>query len=411
MPEGLPYLKIASEVLASFALISSDLERCRDVVNVGGNWEQVSEEWTTCYQALQNYQISYRNSLKLLLSLIVNDKDEVDRLLDEPNGARWTPEYCMPEWLQIRYHQIGWIIMELKIATEELRKHFDVDEPDSQSKLVPYTPTGRPPSMSTIRTTNTRMFHDVFRASQGERQRLIMKLKKCNDHLEKLLATSYEAPIPESIDPDSTSHRKTSYSHDDLDTITDSELIANDEKSYAISQTTLDLTFRRADGTPRRRRVPEVFPPSTGYKHQQPSTDDPYPYVWFCSQCDDGPYGDWQTVCQACAHAKCKHCPIERQDPQLPPIPVDTAKSLVRGAAGMDEGALETKQPPQPDATQPRRKMERPQYDVSEGIKQIAETRSENVNDGIHHFESGEDETANQRPNTLDKEMNENAIE
>jgi hypothetical protein len=29
---------------------------------------------------------------------------------------------------------------------------------------------------------------------------------------------------------------------------------------------------------------------------------------WFCCQCQDGPSGSWQNVCQNCQHKKCSSC-------------------------------------------------------------------------------------------------------
>jgi hypothetical protein len=35
--------------------------------------------------------------------------------------------------------------------------------------------------------------------------------------------------------------------------------------------------------------------------------------VWYCSECKDGPYGDWQNSCQSCHHSKCKSCSVEEK--------------------------------------------------------------------------------------------------
>jgi len=35
-------------------------------------------------------------------------------------------------------------------------------------------------------------------------------------------------------------------------------------------------------------------------------------YVWFCSQCGDGPIGSWQAVCVSCDHHKCSSCTAEK---------------------------------------------------------------------------------------------------
>jgi hypothetical protein len=35
--------------------------------------------------------------------------------------------------------------------------------------------------------------------------------------------------------------------------------------------------------------------------------------VWFCSACNDGPYGAWQSSCQICQHTKCSSCRVEKK--------------------------------------------------------------------------------------------------
>ncbi|KAF1838197.1 hypothetical protein BDW02DRAFT_565233 [Decorospora gaudefroyi] len=30
--------------------------------------------------------------------------------------------------------------------------------------------------------------------------------------------------------------------------------------------------------------------------------------VWYCSNCRDGPFGDWQNICQCCGHQRCSSC-------------------------------------------------------------------------------------------------------
>jgi len=37
----------------------------------------------------------------------------------------------------------------------------------------------------------------------------------------------------------------------------------------------------------------------------------PKPKVWYCGECGDGPYGDWQVSCQGCQHEKCSGCTEE----------------------------------------------------------------------------------------------------
>jgi len=33
--------------------------------------------------------------------------------------------------------------------------------------------------------------------------------------------------------------------------------------------------------------------------------------VWFCSECGNGLFGDWNIVCIGCGHPRCSRCPVE----------------------------------------------------------------------------------------------------
>jgi hypothetical protein len=41
--------------------------------------------------------------------------------------------------------------------------------------------------------------------------------------------------------------------------------------------------------------------------------DGPVEVVWFCGECGDGPYCDWQVHCAICQHAKCGTCREEEK--------------------------------------------------------------------------------------------------
>jgi hypothetical protein len=49
--------------------------------------------------------------------------------------------------------------------------------------------------------------------------------------------------------------------------------------------------------------------PSQGHDHMSAPTDGSS--VWYCSNCRDGPLGDWQNVCTSCSHVKCGFCTVE----------------------------------------------------------------------------------------------------
>jgi hypothetical protein len=36
------------------------------------------------------------------------------------------------------------------------------------------------------------------------------------------------------------------------------------------------------------------------------------PEIWFCSECGDGPLGDWFEQCTSCDHIKCIYCKVEK---------------------------------------------------------------------------------------------------
>jgi ankyrin repeat protein len=53
---------------------------------------------------------------------------------------------------------------------------------------------------------------------------------------------------------------------------------------------------------------------------------------WYCSECFDGPSGNWQARCQACDHKRCKGCRVEKDRQQAPNISLHTAVKGNNGA-------------------------------------------------------------------------------
>jgi hypothetical protein len=53
------------------------------------------------------------------------------------------------------------------------------------------------------------------------------------------------------------------------------------------------------------------FDASEKYDHNAAPTDGDW--VWFCSNCRDGPIGGWQPQCVNCNHVRCGSCTIENR--------------------------------------------------------------------------------------------------
>jgi hypothetical protein len=240
-----------------------------------------------CRQEVQYCRIFYRNNLKSLLVLIVDDTDEVDRLLNEPDRARWTDGLLairMLEQLKEHGHNFEGIIIEFSILTNELRKHYKTPFLEGNSAIeaenLVQVSSQQVSSMATTRTKDTNMFHLVFKAYTGERERLIESLKECNEQLKQLLTTSNVMPVSKSNSVDSNLQVEPPYGNEKSHAKSDSEPLSSDEEFNAATLTSLSLPSKihvasahgatahgamAADGA---QLIPELSPTST--QHQQP---------------------------------------------------------------------------------------------------------------------------------------------
>jgi hypothetical protein len=82
--------EIAGILLGAFPLIISGLEHWRDVAKVSGFYWRVREEYTRCRSDMKFHEILYKRNLQEILLPIVNDTDEVDRLISEPTAQDWS---------------------------------------------------------------------------------------------------------------------------------------------------------------------------------------------------------------------------------------------------------------------------------------------------------------------------------
>jgi len=185
-------LEIAGVLLGAFPLIISGLEHWRDVAKVGGFFWRIRKEYTACRREVQFYEIVYKRNLKELLLPIVEDLDEVSRLVSNPGGDSWKDdalEKRLEKRLQESYQLYMEIICEMNERAEDLRKELAIDKSTVQSKL-----SASPNQLSKLSSAKTKLEYEAFRVrfSFGEpvRNKLFEQLKECNGRLEKLLHTS-----------------------------------------------------------------------------------------------------------------------------------------------------------------------------------------------------------------------------
>ncbi|KAF1844874.1 uncharacterized protein K460DRAFT_354745 [Cucurbitaria berberidis CBS 394.84] len=198
-------LEIAGVLLGTFPLIISGLEHWRGAAKVGGFFWRVRKEHTKCCRDVQYHEILYRRNLKELLLPIVNDADEVARLVGDPGGKGWTSKPMqerLEERLQESYGLYMEIIRQMTETADELRRELCLDNTNVQSKLAPPEPqkqrrpsSPQPPSKSSkLASTKTKWDYETFRIkfsfNDPVRSELFEQLRDCNGRLEKLLGTS-----------------------------------------------------------------------------------------------------------------------------------------------------------------------------------------------------------------------------
>lgn len=198
-------VEIAGFLLAAFPLIISGLEHWRDVAKVGGFFWRVRNEYTKCRSDVQFYEIWYKRNLEELLLPIVNDADEVARLVGNPGGKDWSSKALQQRLegrLQESYSLYIEIICEMNETVKELRKELSLDKVTVQSKLAPQEPKKqrRPASQQTpsknskLASAKSKWDYETFRLkfsfNEQVRNELFDQLKICNQRLEKLLSTS-----------------------------------------------------------------------------------------------------------------------------------------------------------------------------------------------------------------------------
>ncbi|KAF1993824.1 hypothetical protein P154DRAFT_414906, partial [Amniculicola lignicola CBS 123094] len=193
-------LEVAGVLLGTFPLILSGLEHYRDVAKVAGFWWQIRKKYQKCRDDVRFHEIVYRRNLKELLLPIVLDTEDVNRLVADPGGERWTDpdlQGRLEHRLQESYSLYMGIISEMNERADDLRKELAFDKDAVQSKLPADTKkdkqpqsTKAPKSSSVKSSLDYQKFRMKFSLGESAREGLLNDLKECNDRLEKLLSTS-----------------------------------------------------------------------------------------------------------------------------------------------------------------------------------------------------------------------------
>jgi hypothetical protein len=187
-------LEIAGVLLGAFPLIISGLEHWRDVAKVGGFYWRVREEYTRCRSDMQFHEILYKRNLKELLLPILNDSDEVARLVGDPAAKDWSSKALqerLESRLQESYALYMTVICQMNETANELRKELSLDKGTVQSRLVSPKPSSVTTKLSSAKSKwDYETFRLKFSFNEPVRKGLLNQLKEFNERLEKLLRTS-----------------------------------------------------------------------------------------------------------------------------------------------------------------------------------------------------------------------------
>ncbi|CAN9091712.1 unnamed protein product [Alternaria alternata] len=211
-------LEVAGIVLGTFPLLVSGIEHWRDVAKVGGFYWRIRKEYTKCQRDIQFHEIIYKNNLRELLLPLIQDAEEVAKLIADPCGKRWG-DAALQQRLESRlnesYQSYQNTMTEMNEIAEELKKELCFDKKNIQDKLSPPEtkqrsssrspspqPSARPSKLS---ATKGRLDYEVLRIkfSFGEpiRDELFGRLKECNERLEKLLSSSDRVSALQDVTP------------------------------------------------------------------------------------------------------------------------------------------------------------------------------------------------------------------
>jgi hypothetical protein len=202
--------EIAGVVLGAFPLIISGIENWHNVAKVGKLLIKTRIEYTNCLGDVKYYQIWYKRTLEELLRPIVNDEDEVGRLVGDPGGKDWSSQALQGRLegrLQESYYLYMDIINRMNEITKDLRSELSLDSATIQSKLAPresHLPSNSYNLASVKSTWAWVRFRSKFCFSDPKRNKLFDQLRDYNGRLEKLLDLSDKSSANENAAPFNT---------------------------------------------------------------------------------------------------------------------------------------------------------------------------------------------------------------
>lgn len=209
-------LEVAGLVFGAFPLIISAMENGRTILKISRLHRRMREEYNNCRSDVKYYQIWYNRNLQNLLHSIVFERDEVDKLLADPEADAWQGDglqRLLEESLRDSYPIYMNIMQRMNETMESLKKELCVDETSIQSQLVvTQTTTQKSSSPSSLSSTFSKLtvaksrwdyetFRIKFSLGDTSRRELFEELKECNTRLEKLLLFSNKAPPPQDSAP------------------------------------------------------------------------------------------------------------------------------------------------------------------------------------------------------------------
>jgi hypothetical protein len=212
-------LEVAGVVLGAFPLIISGLEHWRDMAKVSGFFWRIRKEYTKCRSDVKYQNIMFQRNMKELLLPMVAEA-EIDELLNDPVGAKWTNNRALQDQLEGRlqesYGVYTGVIEHMKEIIDALRKELCFDDAGVQSRLAPMHlvkqnhPLPNPISQSVLSKGgfDYQTFRIKFSLGESVREQLFAQLEESNRRLERLLSSSDKLSVLQntrSSDPRSTS--------------------------------------------------------------------------------------------------------------------------------------------------------------------------------------------------------------
>ena len=142
--------EIPGVVCGAFPLIISGLEHWRDVAKVGGFYWRIRKEHSKCRSDILFHEILYKRNLEDLLLPLVNEPDDVTRLISNPGGERRkdkTMQDRLKQRLKESYELYMDVVLELEETAQNFKKELAIEDLNVQTKLIP--PESRSPQRST----------------------------------------------------------------------------------------------------------------------------------------------------------------------------------------------------------------------------------------------------------------------